>query len=62
MNIRDFAKTIVDSLNEDQLMDFIKIYADDNILARWESDYIAQNPNRKHYNDFSEIVNEIDRM
>lgn len=34
MNIRDYAKTIVDSLNEDQLMDFIKIYADENILAR----------------------------
>ena len=33
MNIRDYAKTIVDSLNEDQLMDFINIYADEIILA-----------------------------
>ena len=60
MNIRDYAKNIVDSLNEDQLMDFIKIYAGDNILARLESDYIEHNPNRKHYSDFSEILNEID--
>ena len=60
MSTKDYATSVLDTLNENQLMDFLRLFANDNILAKAESDYIAKNPNRKHYNDFSEILAEID--
>ncbi len=46
-------------MTEEQLLDFIKIFADDNTLALVESEIIANNPSRKHYNSLSEILEEI---
>ena len=60
MNTKDYAISVFDSLTEEQLLDFIKIFADDNTLALVESEIIANNPNRKHYSSFSEILEEIE--
>lgn len=60
MSTRDYATNVFNSLSEEQLLDFIKIFADDNTLALVESEIIANNPNRKHYNNFSEILEEIE--
>lgn len=59
MSTKDYAISVFDSLTEEQLLDFIKIFADDNILALVESEIIANNPDRKHYNSLSEILDEI---
>ena len=59
MSTKDYAINVFDSLTEEQLLDFIKIFADDNTLALVESEIIANNPNRKHYNSLSEILEEI---
>ncbi|MDE5770377.1 MAG: hypothetical protein K2I06_01925 [Ruminococcus sp.] len=59
MSTKDYATNVFDSLTEEQLLDFIKIFADDNTLALVESEIIANNPDRKHYNNFSEILEEI---
>ena len=60
MNTKDYAISVFDSLTEEQLLDFIKIFADDNTLALVESEIIANNPDRKHYSSFSEILEEIE--
>lgn len=60
MNTKEYAINIFNSLNENQLLDFIKLFADDNTLALIESEMIANNPNRKHYNSLYEILEEID--
>lgn len=60
MSIKDYAISVFDSLTEEQLLDFIKHFADDNILALVESEIIANNPDRKHYSNFSEILEEIE--
>lgn len=60
MSTKDYATNVFDSLTEEQLLDFLKIFADDNTLALVESEIIANNPNRKHYNSFSEILEEIE--
>ncbi len=60
MSTRDYATNIFDSLSEEQLLDFIKLFADDNTLALVESEIIANNPNRKHYSSLSEILEEIE--
>lgn len=59
MSTKNYAISVFDYLTEEQLLDFIKIFADDNTLALVESEIIANNPDRKHYNSLSEILDEI---
>lgn len=59
MSTRDHAANVLNSLNESQLLDFLRLFADDNTLALVESEIIANNPSRKHYDSFSELLNEI---
>ena len=60
LNTKDYAITVFNSLNESQLMDFLRFFADDNTLARIESDLIASGAERKRYNSFKEILQEIE--
>ena len=58
---RKYATTVFDSLNDEQLMDFLKLFADDNTLALYESEMIAKDPSsRKQYDSLDEILKEID--
>lgn len=59
MNTKECAMSIFNSLNESQLMDFLKLFADDNTLALIESEIIANSSNRKHYDSLNEILAEI---
>lgn len=59
MSTREYAANVLDSLSENQLLDFLRIFADDNTLARVESEIIANDPNRKRYSSFSEIMAEL---
>lgn len=60
MSTREYAVNVFNSLDENQLLDFLKFFADDNTLALVESEIIANNPNRKHYDSLEEILREID--
>lgn len=60
LNTRDYAISVFNSLTESQLMDFLRFFADDNTLARIESDLIATGAERKRYNSFKEILQEIE--
>lgn len=60
MSTREHAINVFNGLNDEQLLDFLKFFADDNTLALIESEIIANDPNRKHYNSFEEILNELD--
>lgn len=61
MSTKDYATMVFNSLSENQLLDFMKLFADDNTLARFESDLIASgNIENKIYNSFDEILQEMD--
>lgn len=60
MSTRDYAVNVFNSLNESQLLDFLRFFADDSTLARIESDLIASGAERKHYNSFKEILKEVE--
>lgn len=61
MSTKDYATMVFNSLSENQLLDFMKLFADDNTLARFESDLIASgNSENKIYNSFDEILQEMD--
>lgn len=61
LNIRDYAAYVFNSLNENQLIDFLHSFADDNTLARFESGLIAAGAERKRYAGFEEILQEIEQ-
>jgi len=60
LNTRDYAVAVFNSLNESQLIDFLRFFADDNVLARIESDLIAEGAERKRYGSFKELLAEIE--
>lgn len=60
MTARDYATPVFNSLDESQLLDFMRFFADDNTLARMESDIIAAGAHRKIYNNFQELLDEIE--
>lgn len=59
MSTKEMAINLLNSMNEDQLLDFFRIFVDDNTLALAESEYIGKHPERKHYANFREILNEV---
>ena len=60
MSARDYATPVFNSLTESQIMDFLRFFADDNTLARVESDMIAMGAERKRYNSFKELLQELE--
>ena len=60
MNTREYAAPVFDLLTEPQLQDFMFFFADDNTLARFESDMIANGHSRKRYRNFKEVMDELD--
>jgi len=60
MSTRDYAINVINTLPEEKLKAFLVLFADENTLAKMESETIANDPNRKHYNSFEEIVSEIE--
>ena len=59
LSIREYAISVFNSLNENQLIDFLRLFADDNTLARVESDLIALGAG-KRYSSFKELLQEIE--
>lgn len=61
MDIKYYATDVFNSLDENQLLEFINVFADENTLTRFESDLIASdNTGHKAYNNFSDILQKID--
>ena len=60
MNIRELAYGVIDNLPEEKIRAFLTLVADENILARAETDYIIKNPDkRKRYNNVEELIEDI---
>lgn len=60
MSTRELAHSVIDNLSDGKIKAFLTLFADDNILARMETEIMAADTNRKHYNSFDEILAEID--
>ena len=59
MSNREIALSIVKTLSDEQIEAFITLFASENAQAMMETEKIANDPNRKHYNSFNEIKKEI---
>ena len=60
MSTREYAVSVLSSLSEEKMLEFIKLFADDNTIARMESDMLANDPNAKHYKNFKEFMDEME--
>lgn len=58
MSTREIAYNVIDHLSEEKLKAFLTLFADDNTLARMETDAMAEDTNRKYYDSFDEILAE----
>ena len=43
------------------MREFITLFADENTLARMESDQLANDPNAKKYHSFKEFMEEMEQ-
>ena len=59
MSTKEIAHNVIELLSEEKIQAFLSLFADDNILARMETEAIEKDENRKHYNSFDEILAEI---
>lgn len=57
--IKKYAVDLLASLSYEKMEKFIMLFADENTIARMESELIACEPNRKHYDNFDEILFEV---
>lgn len=57
---RDYAVSVLASLSEKKLMEFIALFADEDTLTRMESDMLAHDPNAKRYSSFREFMEEME--
>ncbi len=61
MNIREYAVSVLASLSEEKMLEFIKQFADESTLAKLESDMLLANPNTNKYSNFREFMEEVEK-
>ncbi len=60
LKIRDYAVSVLASLSENKMKEFIKLFADEDTLTRIESDLLANDPNAKTYSNFEEFIKDME--
>lgn len=61
MSVRDYAVSVLASLSEQKMKEFVTLFADEDTLARMESDMLAADPNAKRYSSFREFMNDMEQ-
>lgn len=60
MSTKEYAVSVLASLSEEKMLEFITLFADENTLARMESDMLAEDPDSKKYSCFQEFMDEME--
>ncbi len=60
MSTRDYAIDVIKNLPEEKIIAFLTLFADENTLARMESERIRNDHSRKLYDSFDEVLEAID--
>ena len=61
MSTIEIADTILHSLSDEKLQAFITLFADENTIARMETEAILNDPNPKLYHSFREYIEEMEK-
>ena len=57
---REYARRVLDSLSEEQLIEFIRIFGDENIIARMESELLANTSDTQRFQDVDVLFTELE--
>lgn len=60
MSIRDYAAEVISTMPEDKLKAFIQLFADENVVARMESEMMASDQNAPRFSSVDELFEELD--
>ena len=60
MSTRDCAVSVLASLSEEKMLEFIKLFADENTLARLESEQLANDKNALRFKSVDALFEELD--
>ena len=60
MSTRDYAIDVIKNLPEEKIIAFLTLFADENTLARMESESLGNDPNAKRYSSFKEFRDEME--
>lgn len=60
MSNREMAIEAVKRMDDSKIDEFLAVFVDENELARIETEMIMRDPNRKTYDNFGEILKEIE--
>ncbi len=59
-SLRENAVSVLASLSDKKMFEFIKLFGDDNALARAETFVLAHDPDAKTYASFQEAVTDME--
>ena len=62
MSIRDYAAEIIKTMPEEKLEAFLVLFADENTLARAESEMMMKDPNAPRFNNVDDLFRELDSL
>ena len=60
MSTRECAVSVLASLSEEKMLEFIKLFADENTLARVESDLMVNDTSAPRFQSVDALVEELD--
>ena len=60
MNTRECAVSVLASLSEEKMLEFIKLFADENTLARVESELMANDTSAPRFKSVDALFEELD--
>lgn len=60
MSTRDYAVSVLASLSEEKMREFIILFADKNTIARMETESLANDPNALRFKNADDLFEELD--
>ncbi len=61
MSTREIAVSVLASLDEQKMREFITLFADEETLTRMECDALAKDPNAETFDSFAQCRAELER-
>lgn len=60
MSTRDYAVSVLASLSEEKMKEFIMLFADKNTIARMETEIMANDPEALRFKNVDDLFEELD--
>ncbi len=60
MSIREYAAEVISTMPEEKLKAFLMLFADENVLARMETEMMAIDPDAPRFSSVDALFEELD--